>query len=145
MTCPKCKASRSHLQCLTEHLEAGVVLSTVRCVACGYRDSRILGRKAAHAQRPDDRTLPDGNRSLGGHAPTYLCSVIGCIKRHQGLPGNLPMCTKHRNQQYKWETGRRRTPPPFIETGDRYLENPARKVIPRPGRRKPAPQRRAAP
>lgn len=125
VTCPKCRAGKASLHLSIEHLESTKV-KTLRCVACGWRESREVLPKAQNStDRPAD-TASNNKRGRGAHPEALPCRMSGCPGRYMPKPNNLPLCAQHRKQMEAWLSSKRTRPAPFVENGERWIKNPAR-------------------
>lgn len=125
ITCPKCRAGKAALHLSIEHLESTKV-KTLRCVACGWRESREVhvGAKES-AERPAD-TVSNNKRGRGAHPESQPCRLQDCAGRYMPRPHNLPLCSPHRKQMEQWLSSKRTRPAPFVEDGERWIMNPQR-------------------
>lgn len=124
--CQQCHATRAHLEPIVEHLEAGEVQQTVRCILCGWRTSRSLAgpvvtrrKKTAVATQTLAPSVSHRERGLqSARSMIYApCAMAGCKGRY--VPARVrsgwPLCRPHRHKMEIWSKVPRKTPPPLIE------------------------------
>jgi len=122
--CRKCGASRAALEARIQYTKTDGPVATVRCMLCGWRRSRPVLQEMSAAAQAAAQANP--HNSLHGSPLRVACGVLGCDKQIDPLRNQSGLCTSHKGRMYRWETGARTRPAPYVQRGDHWIANPER-------------------
>lgn len=146
IACGHCRAPKSYLQPLIEHLEEGAALQTVRCVACGWRVSRTVRPHVYNDPGRDHDNGPQSRQHLSAlrnserqkvarenalrrvQRLSAPCALAGCTENYYRPTSKYSLCSEHGRTYGRWLRGELGGPVPYLPQPDgSFIVNPERR------------------